>query len=87
MITIKYGLSYNGINYGWYEKCLYRLPCFINKRSYGFKKMKLIPIGNKFGYKISQKNFTIEQLKSITTIINPPYVHFEVNDKDLPWQK
>jgi len=49
---IKYGFEYKGINYGWMDKVLHRLPTFYNKRSLPLKKLPLITIGNKTGFRI-----------------------------------
>ena len=85
MIVIKYGVSHNNITYGWFEKELYRLPIKIGLRYFGLKKLKLIPIGNKFGYKLSQKKFTIEQLKEKTVLLEKVFTETKLTDKNLPF--
>ena len=86
MKKIIYGISYNGILYGWYERELYRLPIVICLRNFGFKKLKKVPIGNNFGYRLSQKGFTIKQLQNITCLLNEPYLIKEINHESTPFQ-
>ena len=65
---IKYGLTYNGILYGWIKKKLYRLPYFNTKtkRSYDLKEVK--QIGNH--YLISRNKVNLLTLKNKTMVIN-----------------
>ena len=85
MNKIIYGISYNGILYGWYEKELYRLPIVIGLRNFGFKKLNKVPIGNNFGYRLSQKGFTINQLLEITVLLNEPYLIKKINHDSTPF--
>lgn len=82
-IEFKYGFEYDGFTYGWNKKELYRLPSVSGNKSYGLKKLPLILVGNKSGYRIKQNKFSIDQLKSMSKEINKS---FEViNDNiDLP---
>lgn len=71
------------MKYGWYKKELYRLPSIINLRSYSFKKVPQILVGNKIGYRLMKKKYTLEQL-SILTI--PIYeIKIKNNFENLPF--
>jgi len=82
-IEFKYGFEYKGFTYGWSKKELYRLPSVSGNKSYGLKKLPLILVGSKSGYRIKKDKFSIDQLKSMSKEINKS---FEViNDNiDLP---
>lgn len=84
MNVITYALTHKGITYGWHNKKLYRLPCKIGLRYYCLKKLTLVPIGRKFGYRLSQKAFTTDQLKQMTCLLIEPYYFTEITHKDLP---
>ena len=66
--TIKFGLNYGGILYGWMNKKLYRLPYFNakTKRSYDLKEIK--QIGNH--YLISRNKVNLLTLKNKTIRID-----------------
>jgi hypothetical protein len=72
------------MKYGWYKKKLYRLPSTINLRSYSFKKVPEILIGNKIGYRLMKKKYTIEQLKLLTIPIYETKI-IQYNLKDIPF--
>lgn len=86
MIQIyKYGFEYKGMTFGWKNKELFRLPSTKNKRSYSLKKVPLITVGNKKGYRIVRDKKTIEQLMELTETINYKYVVNGKNDDDCPF--
>ena len=85
MKKIMYGISYNEILYGWYEKELYRLPINIGSRYFGLKKLTKVPIGNNFGYRLSQRAFTISQLQEITCLLIEPFIINEIKDESTPF--
>ena len=83
MLRIKYGFSFDDMNFGWINKELFRLPSKKNKRTFCLKKLDSITIGNKVGYRIGGKRFTLEQLEEMTNFID-----VEINklkDKDCPF--
>lgn len=65
-MVIKAGFEISGIEYGWKDRSLFRLPQLIGCRAYSLKKLDLIPIGQKYGYRVGGKRKTIDQLKDIT---------------------
>ena len=73
MKKITHGITHKGIIYGWFEKELYRLPVHISNRYFCLKKLTKVPIGNQFGYRLSQKAFTINQLQELTCLLISPY--------------
>ena len=80
----KYGFEIDGMKYSWFKKELYRLPSTINLRSYQFKKLPEILIGNKIGYRLMRKKYTIEQLKIVTIPILEVKI-IENYHNDLPF--
>ena len=80
MRKITHGLSHNDITYGWLYKELYRLPIHIGTRYFCLKKLTKVPIGNQFGYRLSQKAFTINQLKEKTCLLLHTYYLKEINE-------
>ena len=85
MKKITHGISHNDITYGWHEKELYRLPIHIGNRYFCFKKLTKVPIGNQFGYRLSQKAFTINQLQEKTCLLLSPYYLKEINHESTPF--
>jgi hypothetical protein len=84
MIKFNYGVKFKNILYGWHNKKLYRLP-YINKNyNFPLKELSLISIGNKYGYRLSGKKKTINQLKELTNLINFTYIDYS-NNEDLPF--
>lgn len=84
IIRFKYGFEVNGFIFGWNKKDLYRLPVFINKRSYSLKKLNKININGKLnGYRVNTKPKTIKQLQELTEIINYDYVI--CTSDECPW--
>lgn len=70
LIEFKYGFEYRGFLYAWYRKELYRLPSLsVNKRKYGIKKLNIIKVGNKKGYRIKRDMLSITQCVQMTTTI------------------
>jgi len=83
MIHFRYGFTYNNLNYGWYNKELYRFPFNKYGKYYSLYKLKLIIIGNNIGYRLSGNKKTLKQLKELTNLINYKYNNF-INS-DLPF--
>ena len=83
--NFKYGFDYNSIKYGWLNKELYKLPQEINMRGYSLKKITLINVGNKKGYRVATDRKTIDQLMEITEIIDFRYVINGNKSKDCPF--
>lgn len=85
IIKFNYGIIYKGIKYGWYKKELYRLP-YTNsvKYWYALKKLTLILIGTKLGYRLSGDKLTLDKLEELTHEIN--YTHDDLSDiEDCPF--
>ena len=85
MKKIIYGVSYNGILYGWHEKELYRLPINIGSRYFGLKKLSKVKVGNNYGYRLSQKAYTISQLQEITCLLVEPFIINEIKNESTPF--
>lgn len=60
----KYGFTYEGVEYCWYEKKLYRLPFVRGGRNYTLKEIKPMRKGKVYNIQKVQK--TIAQLKQMT---------------------
>lgn len=82
VLKFKYGFEYLGFQYGWLNKELYRLPSTSGNYHYGLKKLNIIKVGNKKGYRIKRDRMTIEQLKVRTTLIEREVAI--IKDKDIP---
>lgn len=79
----KYGFDYKRFSFGWKNKELHRLPSVLSYdngdiKSFPLKKLPLIDVGNKKGYRIVKDRKTIDQLMEMTEVIN--YTH-TVNGK------
>jgi len=70
ILNFKYGFNHDGFLYGWQNQELYRLPSTSGNKSYGLKKLSLIPVGNVEGYRIKRQKFSIQQLLDRTDTIN-----------------
>ena len=82
----KYGFKYKNFNYGWYKKELYRLPSVnFKNQNFPLKKLKLIDVGNKKGYRLFRDKKTLEQLEELTEVINYEYVVNGKQSKDTPF--
>lgn len=80
----KYGFEYKGMNYGWSNKELYRLPTVTDSgRSYGLKKLTLIDVGKQKGYNVGRDKKSLKVLEGMTEKID--YVYSVPTDDDLPW--
>ena len=79
VIHFKYGFEYKGFNFGWKDKNLFRLPSTKHKKHFPLRKLSIIKIGNKKGYRVVKDKKTIDQLMEITEIINYTYT---INGKD-----
>lgn len=77
------GFKYKGFPYGWKSGELFRLPSTKSGKKYGLKKLSLIPVGNKKGYRCMRDKLTIEQLEEITGPINVK-IETPKRHKDLP---
>ena len=77
IIIFKYGLTYKGVEYGWYQKHLYRLPQTIGLRTYPLKKLTLTEVGNHEGYRLSEDRKTIAQLEVLSHPIDFTYNKIE----------
>lgn len=84
-MKIKYthGFYFDGLLYGWKDKKLYRLPKFKGKRMLHLKELKLMKVGNSFGYCFNGRKKSIAQLEAITTNIN--YIYEKINHEDCPF--
>lgn len=85
ILNFKYGFTYKELNFGWKDKVLYRLPSFTKMKSYPLKKLDLISIGNKKGYRVNRDKKTIKQLMEITEKIDYTYCVNGVNSDDCPF--
>lgn len=83
IINYKYGISFDGILYGWKDKKLYRLPQMIDKRFYPLKELKLIEVGNKQGYNLNRKKKSLPQLEAMTVFIDKEVQ--TISDLDCPF--
>ena len=78
------GFTYKGLSYGWEKGHLYRLPSTIaSGKKYGFKKLSIISVGNKKGYRCMRDKLTIEQLTDMSVPIDVK-VEIKERHKDLP---
>ena len=82
-LVFKYGFTFEGFEYGWHKKELYRLPSTINNRTYGFKKLEEIKIGCQYGYRIKRNKFTTKQLLGKTAFISRE-IQVLKDESDLP---
>jgi hypothetical protein len=69
-ITFKYGFTYKYVQYGWYDKKLYRLPHVKNNRSYALKVIPFYVFKSTIVYNIQRTKLTINRLKMITNNID-----------------
>lgn len=69
LMFFKYGLEYKGYLFGWYEKELYRLP-IKGEKNLLLKKLNIIKVGNKKGYRLRRDKISIEHIKAMTIAIN-----------------
>ena len=83
IIRFKYGFFYKDFLYGWHQKELYRLPSNSGNKKYGLKKLNVIQIGNKTGYRIKRDKLTINQLEQKTIVINQEIS--QIKDQDVPF--
>ena len=83
--TIRYGFEYNGILYGWIDKELFRIKSNNKKKHLPLKKLNLIYVGNKKGYRISGDRKTIEQLSQLNKVINFKLQINGAGSKDCPF--
>lgn len=79
IIKFTYGLTFNGVIYGWKDKILYRLPQTMGKRFYPLKKCGTW----EKGFIIGRKRKSLKQLKDMTIFIN--YEYQKIKAKDVPF--
>lgn len=70
IINYEYGMTVEGVLFGWKEKKLFRMPQMIGLRFYPLKELPIIKVGNHEGYLLSKKRYSMNQLESMTGIIN-----------------
>lgn len=81
-IQFTIGFKHKGLQYGWKDGELYRLPSMKSGKTYQIKKLSLIKVGNKQGYRCMRDKLTLEQLAHKSKPIN---VKVELKKhKDLP---
>jgi hypothetical protein len=80
----EYGFVIDEVTYGWKRKELFKMP-YTSKYgiSYPIKKINKIIIGNRVGYRIMQKKYTVEQLSVFTKKIN--FSVYTPKSPDLPF--
>ncbi len=83
--NFKYGFEYKGFKYGWLKKELYRLPSQKHRRHYGLRKLPIIKVGNKDGYRVVRDRFTIDQLMNLTERIDYRHVVNGAGSDDCPY--
>ena len=83
ILKFKFGVTFEGINYGWKDKKLFRLPQYIGNRFMPLKELKLIKVGNKKGYNLNKKKKSLDQLESMSIFINQEIQL--IKDKDCPF--
>ena len=83
--NFKYGFEYKGLNFGWKNKKLFRLPSTKHLRSYPLRELPLIKIGKNKGYRVVRDKKTIDQLMEITEVINYKYEVNGIGSKDCPF--
>jgi len=81
-MIFKKGFYYKKFFYGWYKKELYKLPTN-NNYCTTLKKLSIIKVGNKEGYRIANDKKTIAQCVAITTTINKKVE--VIIDNDVPF--
>jgi hypothetical protein len=64
------GFEYKGLTFGWIGKKLFRLPGILNNRQIGLRKLPVIIVGNKRGYRLARDRKTIDQALAMTDSIN-----------------
>ena len=85
LLKFKHGFTIGNFTFGWYNKELYRLPSESKRRVYSFKKLNKIKVGNKDGYRVLRKKYSLNQLRDLTTEINKNIPVHTKKDKDLPF--
>lgn len=85
VLNFKYGFKYKGLNYGWNNKKLFRLPSTKNLKTYPLKELKEIKINNKLGYRVCRDKKTITQLMELTELINYIYTINGYKSDDCPF--
>lgn len=66
-MKFNFGFIINGRKFGWSEKELYSLPFETDHGHFrALKKMKLVRIGNNYGYRFLDKPRTLKQLELLT---------------------
>jgi hypothetical protein len=81
-MLFRYGVEWKGYMFGWFEKELYRLPIKAEKNLL-LKKLNPIKVGKRIGYRLRRDKLSVEQIKSMTKVINVKVEILKPN-KDLP---
>lgn len=84
-LNFKFGFNYKGLNFGWKDKHLYRLPSVKNSRTYPLKKLSLIEVGRKKGYRVMRDRLTVDQLMEMNEVIDYTYSVSGAGSDDCPW--
>ena len=69
-MTFSFGFIYDNIQYGWYQRRLYRLPYTTDKRNFSLREIKSFRTGVVSCYNIKKKKFTIGRLKTMTVKVD-----------------
>lgn len=82
-ILFKYGFTYKGVNYGWKNKKLYRLPYIKSNRNYSFREVPSYVFKTTTVYNVQRTKLTINRLEALTKSIQFTVVTIE--DSDCPF--
>lgn len=82
-IVFNFGFTFNGVNYGWHQKKLHRLPFIRNQRSYGLKIINPILVGSTICYNIQREKLTINRIKDLTKKVD--WKIEEIKTDDCPF--
>ena len=83
IIKFEFGLTFDGVIYGWKRKKLYRLPQIIGKGFYPLIELTLINVGNGKGYNLKRKKKSLKQIKDMTIFID--YKYQDIKDENCPF--
>lgn len=80
MKVFRYGFIFKGFLFGWYEKDLYRIGQYDKTRHYLLKKLDVIQIGQKYGYRCAGTRITIDQAKERTVLFSGPKIFHQADN-------
>jgi len=66
-MQFKEGFIHKGFKFGWHNKKLYRLPLVRKGKRYSLRKLDIIPIGNKEGFRLIRDKKSIDQVRDMTS--------------------